>query len=246
VIPLKDTVPRRHPPVMLYVIIGLNVAVFLFETSLSHRALQQVIMLYGLVPARYTDPEWARAVGFPAHTYWPFLTNMFLHAGWLHILGNMWFFYIFGDNVEDRMGVARFGVFYLLCGLAADLTQLASDPGSKLPALGASGAISGVMGAYLLLYPRARIITLVPLGFIPLFFELPAVFFLVVWFLFQLLPGVVSLSVHHAGGGIAWWAHVGGFFTGMLLLPVFLRRGKSQRPLQRDEFGWESAWRGHR
>ena len=223
-IPLSDTAPRKGLPVVLWTLIALNGLVFWLEESLPGPALHRFIELYALVPARYTLPEWAAASGLQAHSYWPFLTYMFIHGGWLHIAGNMWFLWIFGDNVEDRMGHLRFLIFYLLCGIGAALFYVLLKPGSTLPALGASGAISGVMGAYILLYPRARVLTLVPVFFLPLLVEIPAVFFLGVWFLFQFFAGTFSLFTPHLQGGVAWWAHIGGFVLGMVLLPLFLER----------------------
>jgi membrane associated rhomboid family serine protease len=156
---------------------------------------------------------------------------MFIHGGWLHIIGNMWFLWIFGDNVEDRLGHLRFLIFYLLSGIGAALFYVLLKPGSVLPALGASGAISGVMGAYILLYPRARVLTLVPVFFLPLLVEIPAVFFVGVWFLFQFLAGTLSLATPRVEGGVAWWAHIGGFVLGMALLPLFTRSSReSARP----------------
>ena len=145
-----------------------------------------MVYLYGLVPARYLNPEWAAQVGFP-HSYWPFLTMMFLHGGWIHIIGNMWFLGIFGDNVEDRMGPIRFVGFYLLCGIAAGFVHIITNPQSTVPALGASGAIAGVMAAYVVLYPRARILAVFPIVIYPLFFEVPAVLYIGVWFLLPFL-----------------------------------------------------------
>jgi membrane associated rhomboid family serine protease len=161
---------------------------------------------------------------------------MFLHGGWLHLIGNMWVLYLFGDNVEDRMGPARYLAFYLLCGLAASLTHYAINPGSTVPTLGASGAISGVLGAYLLLFPTARVITLVPVFIIPFFFEIPAVVYLGFWFVMQLFSGTLSLAGAEPPEGVAWWAHVGGFVTGMALLPVFKKSRKQYRHYYADEY----------
>jgi membrane associated rhomboid family serine protease len=159
-----------------------------------------------------------------------------LHGGWLHLIGNMWVLYLFGDNVEDRMGPARYLAFYLLCGLAASLTHYAINPGSTVPTIGASGAISGVLGAYLLLFPTARVITLVPVFIIPFFFEIPAVVYLGFWFVMQLFSGTLSLAGTESSEGVAWWAHVGGFVTGMALLPVFKKSRKQYRHYYADEY----------
>ncbi len=230
--PLRDSIPSRYPPVMTWVLIGINVAVFAFELSLPHRQLENFIYLFGIVPARYTHPAWARMMGFPLDDYWPFLTSMFLHGGWLHIIGNMWMLWLFGDNVEDRMGPLRFLVFYLLCGVLSGVAHMALNPTSPVPTIGASGAIAGVLGAYFVLFPFAQVIVMVPILFFPFFFTLPAVVFLALWFLMQFLSGTVA--VHGAAaGGVAWWAHVGGFVAGAVLYRFFLhpeRRPGRYRP----------------
>ncbi len=212
-IPLRDVIPSRTVPVLTVTIIIANAIVFLFEQSLSRPELRALVMHYGVVPAFFSWPT--------------ILTSMFLHADWLHIGGNMLFLWIFGDNVEDRFGHGRFLVFYLLCGTAAAIAQVLVMPGSTLPTIGASGAIAGVMGAYLVMYPQSRILTFFPPFF---FFELPALFFLGVWFLMQLLSGVgsVVLTTGSMGGGIAFWAHIAGFLTGVLGVGLF-RRPDRQR-----------------
>jgi membrane associated rhomboid family serine protease len=217
-IPIKDTIPRGTYPFVTLSIIVVNVIVFFFELSLPEQYQNAFIYIFGLVPARYSHPAWARIVGFPLDSYWPFLTNLFLHGGWLHIIGNMWFLFLFGDNVEDRLGHARFFLFYLLAGLAANLVHFLVNHDSTMPVIGASGAIAGVMAAYLRLFPRARIVTLIPILFLPFFFEVPAVLFMGFWFLMQVFSGAASLAVSGSGGGIAWWAHVGGFAVGYLLI----------------------------
>jgi membrane associated rhomboid family serine protease len=245
VLPLQDSVPSRSVPVMTRALIFINVVVFLFELSLPQETREQIFYLFGLVPARFTNHDWAAAVGFPVNNYWPLLTHQFLHAGWLHIIGNMWTLWIFGDNVEDRMGPLRFLIFYLLCGLLAALSHVFTQPYSTVPTVGASGAIAGVLGAYFLLFPTARVIVLFPLLFLPLFFELPAVLYLGIWFLLQFYGGALALAGPESVGGIAWWAHVGGFLSGLILCLVFVRRRRI-RPLQPDEYGLDWAWRPHR
>jgi membrane associated rhomboid family serine protease len=209
--------------------------VFLFELSLGPERLQALFYLFGIVPARYSRPEWAQFVGLPLGDFWPFLTNMFLHGGWMHLVGNMWTLWIFGDNVEDRMGVIRYLLFYLLCGAAAGLTHFLTAPGSSVPTVGASGAIAGVMGAYFLMFPRARILMMVPLFLYPAFFVMPAFFFLGYWFLIQVFTGTLSLAGPESAGGVAWWAHAGGFLCGVLLHRAFARPRRRGR-LPEDEY----------
>jgi len=204
--------------------------------------LQRFFYLFGVVPARFNHPEWARLVGLPIDTYWPFLTSMFLHGGWLHIFGNMWTLWIFGDNVEERMGSGRFVIFYLFCGLLAGVVHSYTNANSTVPTVGASGAIAGVMGAYFVLYPYARVIVMIPIFIFPFFFEMPAVLYLGFWMLTQVFSGTLSLATPGEVGGVAWWAHVGGFAAGMLLQFVFAKRKDTYRRPFRDEYGTERAW----
>jgi membrane associated rhomboid family serine protease len=234
-IPLKDTIPRIGFSFITWTLILLNAIVFVFEISISKDSLQQLFYLFGLVPERYTYPKWALIHGLPPGNFSPFLTNMFLHGGWLHIIGNMWFLHLFGSTVEDRMGHLRFLFFYLLSGLAANLIFFMFDLHSAIPEFGASGAIAGVMGAYIVMFPKAQILTLIPILFIPFLVNLPALFYLGVWFLIQVLSGTLSFTSHGAGGGIAWWAHIGGFVTGIVLLPFFRNRKLSYRKSFPDE-----------
>jgi membrane associated rhomboid family serine protease len=213
---------------MTWGIVGANALVFFLELRLPREALQGLFFHFGTVPARYLGgPE-----GGGGGHYWSFVTGMFLHAGWLHVITNMWALWIFGDNVEDRMGPVRFLVFYLLCGVLAAVAHTVTNPGSTVPAVGASGAIAGVMGAYLLLYPLARVVTLIPVFFWPIFIEIPAFVYLGIWFFTQFYSGSLALGSPEAAGGIAWWAHVGGFVAGLVLLVGFLRRnrGAPRRP----------------
>jgi rhomboid family protein len=241
-IPIRDTVPTRHPPVATTLLVIANVTVFLLELTLPPGSLEQVFALFGIVPAHYTHSAGAGLAGSPLGGAWPFLTAMFLHGSFLHLLGNMWTLWIFGDNVEDRMGPGRFVVFYLLCGLASGLAHVVTNPNSVLPTVGASGAIAGVMGAYFVLFPRARVIVMVPVLFWPFFFELPAVTYLAWWALAQFFAGALILGAPFDVGGVAWWAHLGGFMTGIVLQSVFVRRGFPYRPLGRDEYGIDAAW----
>ncbi len=226
-LPLRDNVPTRTTPVVNYALIAANAAVFFHELSLG-RGLERFIDRYGLVPGHYASLALAHRAGWQAFLA-PFITSMFLHAGWLHILSNMWCLWIFGDNVEDAMGHARYLLFYLICGLAAAATQLWASWHSPYPTLGASGAIAGVMGAFLLLYPRARVLTLVPIFIFVRLIEVPATLFLGLWILTQFYSG--TLSLHHTGplGGVAWWAHIGGFMTGIILLGAFVPDSGAKR-----------------
>ncbi len=215
-IPIRDAIRSKTFPVVNVILIGLNVIAFIWQLSQGPH-LKEAFYLYGIVPIRYSDS--AVSVQFTALQQWlPFLTSMFLHGGFLHILGNMWFLYIFGDNIEDRLGHIRYLVFCLLCGVAAGLIHLVTNWNSNIPTIGASGAISGVMGAYLLLHPRARILTLIPVFFFFQFVEIPAFIFLGYWLLIQLLSaGLTPRNV----GGIAFWAHIGGFVAGLIFVKIF-------------------------
>ncbi|MBN1423528.1 rhomboid family intramembrane serine protease [Candidatus Fermentibacteria bacterium] len=242
-IPLRDTVTSRHPPIATWTIILLNTLVFMVQLTLPPEGVRQLFYLFGMVPARFTHPAWAEQIGIPVDTYWPFLTSMFLHGGLGHILMNMWALWIFGDNVEDRMGPIRFTVFYLVTGLVAGIVHCRLNPTSTLPTVGASGAIAGVMGAYLVLYPRARVITIIPLFFWFGAYQIPAVVYLGFWFLLQLISGAASLAQGAATGGVAWWAHLGGFAAGAVLHRLFLSQGRRPRRFQADEAVGDEEWR---
>ncbi|MGO9480393.1 MAG: rhomboid family intramembrane serine protease [Candidatus Kryptoniota bacterium] len=219
-IPLKDKNQSYTFPFVNYLLIAANVLVFFYELSLG-KQLDGFIIKYGLISHRYFY-----AVAHHTHLmtrYIPFFSSMFLHGGWLHIIGNMWFLFIFGDNVEDRLGHGNYLVFYLLSGLAAAILQLLSSVGSSVPTIGASGAISGVLGAYLVMFPRAKIVTLLPIFFFFGIFDIPAFVFIGFWFLLQFVGGLQTLGVDTTGG-IAWWAHVGGFVAGILMVPVFKKK----------------------
>ena len=217
-IPIRDTTPSKNYPVVNNCIIGINVVIFLVELS-QGPGLDRFIYIHGLVPARYTMDRYAAYFSLFQQAS-AFFTFMFLHGGFWHLLGNMWCLYIFGDNVEDRLGHFRYLAFYLLCGLASGLTHLITNLHSNVPTIGASGAIAGVMGAYFVLHPGARILTLIPIFIFPWFVEIPAFIFLGFWFLLQFLNATGS---HGQAGGIAWWAHVGGFLFGILFLRMFDR-----------------------
>jgi membrane associated rhomboid family serine protease len=215
VIPLRDVIPSRTTPFVTVGIIAASALAFWFELSLPGSARQVLIRDFGIVPAAFVWPT--------------LLSSMFLHGGWLHVIGNMWFLWIFGDNVEDRLGHGRYLVFYLLCGVVAGLAQALVSPDSYMPTIGASGAIAGVMGAYFVLYPYSRVLTLIWLFVFVDIIEIPAVFFLGFWFLMQLFSGVGSVAqTTGSHGGIAFWAHVAGFLFGVLAVFVF-RRPERQR-----------------
>jgi membrane associated rhomboid family serine protease len=220
-IPLRDDNPTTGAPVLTVALIAVNALVFLYQLSLSPRAGQLFVYQFGAIPAVLFgsgDLPSSIAVIPPVLSLF---TSMFLHAGWLHLIGNMWYLWIFGDNVEEAMGRVRFLVFYLLAGLIAALTHALFSIGSDIPMIGASGAISGVLGAYLILYPRARVLVLLPLlWFYWRMFHIPAMFVLGLWFLLQILNGGLDSG---AAGGVAWTAHVGGFVAGMLLVGIFKR-----------------------
>lgn len=225
-IPIRDDQPRFSTPFLTYFLIGLNLLIFLFEAALDLPSLRALINQFGLVPARVT-----LLTGFGVHNpvaaLLPFFTSMFLHGSWLHVIGNMWFLWIFGDNVEDYLGHFNYLVFYLLSGIAAALAQVALTPHSGVPTIGASGAIAGVLGAYFVLYPRARVLT----WFFIFFLHVPAWVMLGYWFVVQFLSGAAtSLSyAGNSGSGIAFWAHVGGFIAGVVMIHMFGERKQRHR-----------------
>ncbi len=214
-IPLYDTLHSRRFPVVNWLLIAANVLIFVYELSLSPAALDRLTRVWGLVPVHL--------LAHPAELWPTIFTAMFLHGGWFHIISNMWVLFIFGDNVEDRLGGLRYLVFYLLSGIAAALMEAVILPLSREPMIGASGAIAGVLGAYLVLYPRAKVASLVPILFIFTIIEIPAFLFLLFWFVSQLFSGWLTLQ-GSAGSGVAWWAHVGGFIFGMAAVGLFAER----------------------
>lgn len=219
-LPFKDNIPTERFPVVTVALIVINVLIFLYELSLGRQGLDEFYRVYGMTPYEITSGVSLVPRNFPV--YLTLITSMFLHGGILHLGGNMLFLWIFGNNVEDSMGRFRFIIFYLVCGVAASLAQIAIDPSSQVVNIGASGAIAGVLGGYILLFPRARVTTLVFLGFFITFFELPAVVVLVFWFVLQLFSGSISIfSGAASGGGVAYFAHVGGFVLGLLLIRLF-------------------------
>lgn len=213
--PISDVIPSRTTPVVTVGLIVVNTLAFFYELSMPDRQLQLFIREYGVVPA-YLSPI-------------SIVTSMFLHGGWLHFLGNMLYLWIFGDNVEDRLGHVAFLAFYLFCGATAAAGQVAINPDSLIPMVGASGAIAGVMGAYFILYPHSRVLTAVFVFFFLELIEIPAIFFLGIWFLMQLFSGVGSIGASAADGGVAFWAHVAGFLAGLLIAMMYRVRDRNRR-----------------
>jgi membrane associated rhomboid family serine protease len=221
-IPLRDTQPSHSPPIVTATIIALNVLVFLYQVSLDQFTGNHFIEQYALVPDRVETSD--------------LFTSMFLHGGWMHLIGNMWFLWIYGDNVEDVLGHGKFLLFYVLCGLAAAAVHATVHPYSRVPTVGASGAIAGVMGAYLIKFPHSRILTLVPIFVFFTTMELSAVVILVYWFILQIFSGLGSIGYSNVSrGGVAWWAHAGGFLAGMLLIKLM---GTRERFRHRSDLRW--------
>jgi rhomboid family protein len=233
-IPIRDDTPRFSTPYVTYFLIALNTVIFLFEWSVglqNQRELNALIFEFGVVPRHVTA-----ALGGAGQTnligaFIPILTSMFLHGSWLHIIGNMWVLWIFGDNIEDYLGHFTYLVFYLVCGIAASVAHIMLNLNSRVPSVGASGAIAGVMGAYFVLYPKARVLTIVPLIIFFTFWWLPAWIVLGYWFLVQFLSGAAtSIAVtSQSGGGVAFWAHVGGFVAGIVLIKLLPQRPHRSR-----------------
>jgi membrane associated rhomboid family serine protease len=227
-IPLRDRNPSGTFPVVTVILIVINVVIFIYELSLGY-GLDRFLMTWGLVPLKVSH-----FFDIPGLTvgdaFAPFFTSMFLHAGWLHVIGNMWYLWIFGDNVEDRVGRVRFFLLYIFCGLTAAVTHVLFNSRSGMPVVGASGAVAGVLGAYLYCFPRARILTLVPIFIFLTIIEIPAFFFLIFWFILQFLSGTMSIAAGVSdGGGVAWWAHVGGFIMGILMIRRMRRCPRSRQ-----------------
>jgi membrane associated rhomboid family serine protease len=243
--PIKNAVPSRYPPVVTWCLIAANCGVFLFQISLRPAELELLLYTFALVPARYFI-GYGYGGAYSLADYLPFVTNTFMHAGWLHLIFNMWMLWMFGGTVEDRLGRGRYLVFYLACGVLASFAHAVFNPDSVVPALGASGAIAGVMGCFVRLFPLARLVVVVPIVFIPLFFEVPAIVFVGVWFVLQFLQGTVELFMPSQGGGVAWWAHIGGFVAGLLLSPVLTRSERLYRPYYADEGVLGFTTQGHR
>jgi membrane associated rhomboid family serine protease len=221
-IPLRDNAPRYSAPFVTLGLIAVNVIIFLYELSLDPYSLEHFVGLHGVVPLRFANFIAGRAAAGAVLP--PLVEHMFLHGGWLHLLGNMWFLWIFGDNLEDQLGHFRFLVFYLTCGVVAALCQTSLTLSSRVPSVGASGAIAGVMGGYLLFFPGARVLTLVPFFFL-FTVEIPAYVMLFYWIAVQVVSGLTSVgnASLQAQGGVAWWAHIGGFVCGLVLVKMMGR-----------------------
>jgi membrane associated rhomboid family serine protease len=221
-IPLRDTQPSYSTPVITMGIIAVNVFAFFYEVSLDDFSRNELIASFGVVPARFSYPT--------------LFSSMFLHGGWMHLLGNMWFLWIYGDNVEDILGPGKYLLFYLACGVAAGMVHLLMSPGSRIPTIGASGAIAGVMGAYLAKFPHSRVLTLIPLLVFFTTVEIPAVFILAYWFLLQIFAGVGQIGHSNVSqGGVAWFAHIGGFVAGYLMIRIMSTR---ERGWNRPDYHW--------
>ena len=239
-IPIRDTIVSRSPPLVVFGLIGANAVVFYGELGLPPSTVAFWLEHLALVPSRLFG---GAAEGGALLGVLGLVTSQFLHGGLLHLFGNLWTLWIFGDNVEERMGAWRFVLFYLTCGVVAGLVHASFHPHSSVPTLGASGAIAGVMGAYLVLFPLARIIFLVPVLFYPLFLELPAYLYLGLWFLMQYFGGLAAASAPGGAQDIAFWAHIGGFLAGIALCVPFTRARRPRRRAFTDEHGLEGAWR---
>lgn len=248
-IPLRDDVPSRSFPFVNYGLIAINVVFFLLELGMGAE-IERFFLRATVIPALFSGPDrvfeardmLASFVDSELRTR--AVLSMFLHGGFAHLIGNMLYLWIFGDNVEDRCGHLKYLVFYLLCGYIATFAHIAADPRSRIPSLGASGAIAGVLGAYMTLFPHARVVTLLPLGFFSELVQLPAVFFLGFWFLQQFLLGIAEMGAPRtSGGGVAWWAHIGGFVAGLVLVWVF--QSSKRRASSRDQW-WDGQYGGRR
>ncbi|MEJ5228404.1 MAG: rhomboid family intramembrane serine protease [Pseudothermotoga sp.] len=217
--PLHDTIVSRRKPYVVYALIVINVVIFIYQQTLSRRELVEFLYNFGLVPARFTSERWSQIwqlrtnLDLYSPKWLPLFSHMFLHGGWSHLIGNMWFLGVFGDNVEDTMGHFLFSIFYISSGFLAAMTHFLLSFNSQVPMVGASGAISAVMGAYFVLFPYSRVISFVPLFFMPFLVAIPATIYLFMWFIFQIISGLFDSVV---SSGVAYWAHAGGFVVGML------------------------------
>jgi len=223
-IPIRDTAPCYTRPYVTWGLIFLCSILFVGLQLGSDKLHHYVIYIYGMVPARYTHPNWAIAMGYPVDYGFSFVSNLFLHGGWLHLIINMWFLWIFADNIEDRMGHGRFIIFYLLCGVIATLVQWFYTPEIIAPVVGASGAIAGVLGAYFFLYPYARVVLWIPILLLPIFIEVPAIAFIGIWVIYQMSNVTTAVMFYEGASDVALWAHLGGFVAGFSLFRFFLKK----------------------
>ncbi len=219
--PIKDSIRIPFSPLATYFIIFVNVIIFLYQESLSPQDADAFLRHYALVPRRYFDPVWAHLHRLGPHDYLPFIAGTFMHGGWWHIILNMWTLFIFGASLEGRIGRLGFLSFYLVCGCVASLAYAYFNKDSPVPTLGASGAIAGVLGAYATTFPKAKLTILILIVIVPLFLKIPALIYALVWFAFQFLQGFLGLASPAVGAGIAWWAHIGGFIAGLVLIPLW-------------------------
>lgn len=231
-LPLTDTIPSRTFPAVNWALLAANVIIFLLMVG-NDRLTEAWVATLALVPVRFLanplDPTQLLTI----------FTSMFMHGGWFHLFSNMLALYIFGDNVEDRMGSQRYLIFYLLCGVAAAFAHILFNPTSPIPTVGASGALSGVLAAYLLFFPTARVVTLIPIFFLPWLVEIPAIVYLGLWFISQLANGLFSIIIDvQEMGGVAWWAHIGGFVAGLVLAPLFRQRRYVRRYYLDEYYPW--------
>lgn len=223
-IPLRDANPSRKKPVVTFLIIFVNLVIFIFETSMPHYLLEDFLKVFGFIPLMLTKSLLGVLSGNIEIYILPIFTSMFLHGSWTHLISNMWALWLFGDNVEDRMGHFKFLIFYLISGFIAALVHYLFNFNSPVVTIGASGAIAGVMGAYFIMFPFARITTLIPLLWIPFFVDIPSFIYIGLWFISQISNGVLTLIGPLYGAGIAWWAHIGGFLYGAYVAPKYKRK----------------------
>ncbi len=232
-IPLRDNVPSQNTPWATWLLIFVNLLVFRYQASLPQDEVLTMVSRYGFIPADVSQLL-SEGIGISALSLvFPLTSSLFLHGSWFHLISNLWSLWLFGDNVEDSVGHFRFILFYLAGGAAASMVHFLFNPLSTLPTIGASGAIAAVMGAYLIMFPMARIVTLVPLFFIPLFFQLPALVFIGFWFISQVFAGISTL-ITTSDGGIAWWAHIGGFLFGVVVIPLIRKKRWQYRCFYED------------
>jgi len=223
-IPIRDTAPCYSKPLVTWGIMTVCIIIFVIMDFMPDQLSYRLINLYGMVPIRYSNPEWAESYGLPFDGYLSFLTSLFLHAGWLHLIVNMWFLWIFSPSIEDRMGRLPFFIFYLVCGLLATVLQWYFDPSLAIPVVGASGAIAGILGAYFFLYPMEQVVVF----FFPVLFHIPAIAFLGLWVIFQLQDATTAIAVPGTTVDVAWWAHLGGFIAGCVLYRFFIRKDPAE------------------